>query len=143
MDYKIIGFPRTGNYVVREDVEPFGGRFLVVNKLSGNVYADPNKVSAELVDRYYDLTLREGNRQALVDRFKQISANDSEKVKQLTMPTLILWGKQDQLIPVEYAQHFQQDIKGSQLVVFDNLGHVPHEEDPQQTVSAVMKFLAL
>ena len=108
-----------------------------------NVYADPNKVSAELVDRYYDLTLREGNRQALVDRFKQISASDSEKVKQLTMPTLILWGKQDQLIPVEYAQHFQQDIKGSQLVVFDNLGHVPHEEDPQQTVSAVMKFLAL
>ncbi|HRH92343.1 MAG TPA: alpha/beta hydrolase, partial [Agitococcus sp.] len=108
-----------------------------------NVYADPNKVSSELVDRYYDLTLREGNRQALVDRFKQISANDSEKVKQLTMPTLILWGKQDQLIPVEYAQHFQQDIKGSQLVVFDNLGHVPHEEDPQQTVSAVMKFLAL
>lgn len=108
-----------------------------------NVYADPNKVSSELVDRYYDLTLREGNRQALVDRFKQISASDSEKVKQLTMPTLILWGKQDQLIPVEYAQHFQQDIKGSQLVVFDNLGHVPHEEDPQQTVSAVMKFLAL
>lgn len=54
MDYKIIGFPRTGNYVVREDVEPFGGRFLVVNKLSGNVYVDPNEIEDATVFKSYD-----------------------------------------------------------------------------------------
>jgi len=45
------------------------------------------------------------------------------------------------LIPLENAQHFKHDIAGSQLQIFDNLGHVPHEEDPQHTVDAVVKFL--
>ncbi|WP_107865556.1 alpha/beta fold hydrolase [Agitococcus lubricus] len=108
-----------------------------------NVYADPNKVSTDLVDRYYDLTLREGNRRALVERFKQVSADNSDAIKTISQPTLILWGKQDQLIPVELANKFHQDIQGSQLLVLDGLGHVPHEEDPQQTVKAVIDFLAL
>jgi len=57
-------------------------------------------------------------------------------------PTLILWGGQDRLIPPDNALHFQRDIAGSRLVMFDALGHVPHEEDPAQTVAAVQDFLA-
>ena len=57
------------------------------------------------------------------------------------MPTLILWGGQDRLIPPEVAQRFARDIAGSKLVVFDNLGHVPQEEDPARTVAEVRRFL--
>jgi pimeloyl-ACP methyl ester carboxylesterase len=39
------------------------------------------------------------------------------------------------------AQQFQQDIAGSQLVVFDELGHVPQEEDPARSVAPVKTFL--
>jgi pimeloyl-ACP methyl ester carboxylesterase len=46
------------------------------------------------------------------------------------------------LIPPENAQLFARDIKGSKLVMFDALGHVPQEEDAKQTVAAVQAFLA-
>lgn len=110
-----------------------------------NVYGDLSKVTPELVDRYYELTLREGNRQALAYRFDQMQKADVAKgmaaIRALKVPTLILWGGKDRLIPVENGSRFAADIAGSQLVVFDDLGHVPQEEDPQRTVQALRKFL--
>ncbi len=108
-----------------------------------NVYGDPAKVTPELVDLYYDMTLREGNRRALGFRFAQPLAVQPERIATLKMPTLILWGGQDRLIPPDNAQRFAKDIAGSQLVMFDALGHVPHEEDPAATVAAVKKFLGV
>jgi pimeloyl-ACP methyl ester carboxylesterase len=107
-----------------------------------NVYGNPALVTPALVDRYYDLALRAGNRHALVVRFKQLNPGEmAERIPGLHLPTLIIWGGRDHLIPLENAQHFKHDIAGSQLQIFDNLGHVPHEEDPQHTVDAVVKFL--
>jgi len=109
-----------------------------------NVYADPSKVTPELVDRYYELTLREGNRESLTQRMKlrETDAQAAELIKTIGQPTLILWGAQDRLIPEPSGQRFHQDIAGSQYVVFDGLGHVPQEEDPQRSVAEVLKFLA-
>ena len=107
-----------------------------------NVYGDPARVTPALVDRYEALTLREGNRKALVQRFSQSNFEGSgSRVKAIKQPTLIIWGGRDQLIPVENAYFFERDIAGSQLKVFDDLGHVPHEEDPARTVAAVQVFL--
>lgn len=108
-----------------------------------NVYGDPAKVTPELVDRYLELTLRAGNRGALVERFRQSPSGEfTAQIPQVRQPTLILWGGQDRLIPPGNATQFQRDITGSRLVMFDALGHVPHEEDPAQTVAAVKAFLA-
>jgi pimeloyl-ACP methyl ester carboxylesterase len=108
-----------------------------------NVYGHPDKVTPELVDRYYEITLRQGNRKSLVQRFVQAPLGiDEERIKELKVPTLILWGGRDRLIPLEYAGLFNRDIAGSELVVFDDLGHVPQEEDAVRTVSAAKAFLA-
>ena len=107
-----------------------------------NVYGHPDKVTPELVDRYYEITLRQGNRKSLVQRFVQAPLGiDEERIKELKVPTLILWGGRDRLIPLEYAGLFNRDIAGSELVVFDDLGHVPQEEDATRTVGAVKAFL--
>jgi pimeloyl-ACP methyl ester carboxylesterase len=107
-----------------------------------NVYGNPDLVSDELVDRYYDLSLRSGNRDALKERFKQMSPGGLvDKIQTINVPTLIIWGAKDRLIPPEMGTKFNQDIANSQLIVFDELGHVPHEEDPESTVSAVKRFL--
>jgi pimeloyl-ACP methyl ester carboxylesterase len=107
-----------------------------------NVYGDPGRVDDALVDRYFELTLREGNRRALVQRFQQNRrGEDAERIRELKLPALILWGGRDRLIPPEVAQRFKADIAGSELVLFDELGHVPHEEDPQRTVAPVKDFL--
>jgi pimeloyl-ACP methyl ester carboxylesterase len=116
-------------------------RPLVVASLR-NVYGDPSRISEDLVDRYHQLALREGNRRALVQRLQQnLRGQDAERIGQLKLPTLILWGGRDRLIPPSVAGQFQRDIAGSELVVFDVLGHVPHEEDPQRTLAPVQAFL--
>jgi len=108
-----------------------------------NVYGHPERVTPELIDRYYDLATRAGNRQALVERFRQARPGaDIDRLGEIRAPTLILWGGRDRLIPPTYAQRFAQDIHGSTLVQFDDLGHVPHEEDPQRTLAALQDFLA-
>jgi pimeloyl-ACP methyl ester carboxylesterase len=116
-------------------------RFLLERDVR-SVYGDPNKVTPQLVDLYFELALREGNRRALGLRMREPRAIAPERIAKITQPTLILWGGQDRLIPPPYAQLFAKDIKGSKLVMFESLGHVPQEEDPKQTVAAVQAFLA-
>lgn len=109
-----------------------------------NVYVRQERVTPALVDRYYELTLRAGNRQALVERFRQApSGQGAARIATLRLPTLILWGEGDRLIPPENAAYFARDIPGSEVVMFPGLGHVPHEEDPAVTVAAVRRFLGL
>ncbi len=109
-----------------------------------SVYGDPGKVTQELVDRYYELALREGNRQALGRRFAVLLKEDhSKRIAEIKQPTLILWGGRDRLIPPAQAERFHKDIAGSQLVMFDDLGHVGQEEDPARTVAAVKRFLGI
>jgi pimeloyl-ACP methyl ester carboxylesterase len=71
-----------------------------------------------------------------------VVVSHSDQVKNIKTPTLILWGAKDKLIPLENGKRFEADIVGSKLVVFDALGHVPHEEDALSTVDALKTFLA-
>lgn len=118
-------------------------RPLVVQGLA-TAYADPTKITDALVDRYHELALREGNRHALVQRLRQrADTSGVERVPRLKLPTLVLWGARDSIIPLSVGQRFAQAISGSKLVVFDDLGHVPQEEDPARTVKPVREFLGL
>ena len=116
-------------------------RFIVKSSVE-NVYFDKSKVTYTLVDRYFDLTLRAGNRQAFVDRFKM---KDDEKayikIKNIVQPTLILWGENDLLIPVENAYKFQIDLPNNSLFLLDKCGHVPMEESPKESLKPVIDFL--
>ncbi len=115
-------------------------RFMVKSSLQ-DTYGDKTKVTPALVDRYRELTLREGNRRAFGLRMRLDLAASPERIANIKQPTLLLWGGQDRLIPPHFAQRFAKDIAGSKLVMFDALGHLPHEEDPMQTVAAVKSFL--
>jgi pimeloyl-ACP methyl ester carboxylesterase len=106
-----------------------------------DVYGDPSRVTAALVDRYYELALREGNRVALMRRMDQMVAGPVGRLPQIKVPTLILWGAKDRLVPPTWAQAFHEAIPGSRLVVFPGLGHVPQEEDPAATLAALRDWL--
>ena len=106
------------------------------------VYADPKRITEATVDRYYELTLRAGNRAALVQRAQTWSRSEGvAKVSGVGAPTLVLWGGRDAVLPPALAQRFIADIPGARLQVFDDLGHVPQEEDPARTVAVVKAFL--
>ena len=118
-------------------------RFVVKASVE-NVYADKSKVTKALVDRYFDLTLRTGNRQALVDRMLLVyDTSRVTQIKNIKQPTLVLWGEQDLLITTKSADRFHNDLPNDTLVILKNVGHMPMEENPQESLAAVLNFLKL
>jgi pimeloyl-ACP methyl ester carboxylesterase len=59
------------------------------------------------------------------------------------VPTLIVWGSADTVIPATDANRFAADIRGSELVILPGIGHLPQEEDPDETVAALLRFIVL
>ena len=118
----------------------FTPRFLVEKSLK-EVYADHSKVTEQLVDQYYDMVCRTGNRAALVAWAGMVDDDNYRKIKQIQTPTLILWGEADTWIPVEDAYRFEKALPNNRVVIFKDLGHIPQEEDPAETVKEVLVFL--
>ncbi len=96
-----------------------------------------------MIDRYWELHLYPGNRRATVQRFGQYSGDDgaAAKLTSLNVPTLILWGRDDKLIPVSVAAWFNSQIKGSRVSILDGIGHIPMEEAPDRSLAPVLELL--
>ena len=116
----------------------------VVEASVRDVYGEPSRATPEIVDRYVELSLRAGNRRALIERLKLAPVDAiTDQIPKVRVPTLILWGGRDRLIPPDAAERFRRDISGSRLVLFDDLGHVPQEENPSRTLAAAKEFLGV
>jgi pimeloyl-ACP methyl ester carboxylesterase len=61
----------------------------------------------------------------------------------LGIPVLILWGREDQVLPVDAGERINSEIKKSELVVFDKVGHVPHWEKPEEFNKLVLDFVKI
>jgi pimeloyl-ACP methyl ester carboxylesterase len=112
----------------------------VVRKSLEDVYGDKALVSDSLVTIYENMLLREGNRRALIKRFKYVQP-DSNLVKKVNAPTMVIWGDRDFLIPIANAYKFQRDLTNDTLVIMKGIGHVPMEESPELVISAVNFFI--
>jgi pimeloyl-ACP methyl ester carboxylesterase len=115
--------------------------YLVAQGLRAAHYDDA-QVDEALIERYRDLTLREGSREAIMKRFGGPREEESPvDLSVLSQPTLILWGRHDTLIGVDVAEQFDDALPDSELVIYEDLGHVPMEEAPQRTAEDVRAFL--
>ncbi len=105
-------------------------------------YADPDKLSDDVVTRYHDLMLLPGVRAALLERLAQVVKHDPvAKLASITAPTLLMWGEKDALIPASNAADYRKVMKSTQLVTFPGVGHIPQEEAPEVSLAAVRAFL--
>lgn len=107
------------------------------------VYYDDSKITDELIDRYFNLTLREGNREAFIARARESRDYNKfrERLKQIDSETLIIWGRHDRWIPVEHTEQYKKLIRNSTIKIFENAGHVPMEEIPVETAETALQFL--
>ncbi len=106
-----------------------------------DVYGNDEKVTDELVTRYYELGLREGNRAALIARMNEDFESRYQEVSQIKQPTLVMWGDGDIWIPPSDAEKFNNDLPNSTLKYYVGVGHVPMEEEPEKTVRDAINFL--
>lgn len=116
----------------------------IVARTVREVYYDDRKINDTLVNRYFEMLLRPGNRQAYVDRVNQLVERPKaghEKIKEIKTPTLIQWGKKDTWIPLANGEKFHHDLANSILIAYDTTGHVPMEETPWNTVKDARLFL--
>ena len=65
----------------------------------------------------------------------------TEKLSSITVPTMLIWGEKDPVIPVKYADSFVSGIKDCRFFRMDRCGHTPYVEDPETFVKAVLDFL--
>jgi pimeloyl-ACP methyl ester carboxylesterase len=64
-----------------------------------------------------------------------------KRIHRATQPTLIVWGAQDRLAPVAYAEEFRSRLPNAEVVVVDDAGHVPQLEQREQVSRALLDFL--
>ena len=59
----------------------------------------------------------------------------------INQPTLVVWGREDKLIPLSFGERFHQEIKASRFCVIENCGHMPHVECPEKLNAVLLQFL--
>lgn len=100
-------------------------------------------IDKEMVDGYYKPMKTEGAFESLIKLVRNLSYTefDYNKVKEIKVPTLIIWGTEDKWMPVSDAHRFHKDIKNSKLVLMTSCGHAPQEETPEKVIDEITKFI--
>lgn len=112
----------------------------ILDTIYAQVYGNRNNMSDKTKKMYYDFLRRKGTRAALSKMVNDLDLSGS-RIKNIQVPTLILWGKKDAWVPPKTAYYFHNDIQQSQLIMYPHLGHVPQEEAPATTVRDALQFL--
>ena len=109
------------------------------------VYFDDSKITEAAVRAYAEPLRQPGGRHALIATARRIvPENVDELVRryaELNSPALILWGRQDALVPLPIAERLHRALEGSELKVIEECGHAPLEEKPEEAAPLVLDFL--
>lgn len=137
-----LGFKLAGRWYTDWIFENVTPRNVVEEGLRKSV-TNQGIVTEAAIDRYWELIRHPGNRSATAMRFAWYRTGRSElPIDTIRLPTLIIWGEDDKLIPVEVATEMHRRIAGSQIRVFPDMGHIPMEEYPKETAATVGPFLS-
>ncbi len=100
-------------------------------------------VTPAMVDRYWELLRYPGNRGATLDRFAAYRNEGGEDaLRTIAAPALILWGRDDRLIPVSSAQWLAERLPNARVTILDHVGHIPMEEAPDRSLAPVLALLS-
>ncbi|WP_300577713.1 alpha/beta hydrolase [Phenylobacterium sp.] len=135
--FKLLENP-VGRSVLRHlDPRPLAGRGL------RQAYGDEALVTPDLVDRYVELARAPGHRAILTDPRRRSGAEPvtPETFAAVSVPTLVMVGALDQVIPAERGAGFAQGIPGARLITYAEGGHVPMEQLPDRTAQDLRAFL--
>ena len=139
-----IGFQIARTPVIRDLAKYITPRSIIASSLDTSV-ANKSVVTDAAIDRYWNLLRYPGNRQATLDRFAlvhNVEPATAVAMARIKVPTLVMWGQEDGLIPVSSARWFADKIAGARLVVYPGIGHIPMEESPDRSARDLDAFLS-
>jgi pimeloyl-ACP methyl ester carboxylesterase len=136
--FRLINNDYIAPYLANIDPKP-----LMKNGLEA-AFADKSMATNRLVNRYSDMALAPGHRPMLGAITRGVSQEEvasKEKLALIKVPTLILWGDKDELVPVSNARKFNEAIAGSKVIIYPNIGHLPYEEAAEASARDLRAFL--
>ena len=137
-----LAFKLAGHWYSDWILERITPRSIVIDGLKKG-FTDHSLINDKMIDRYWELALHPGNRRATAIRFTYYREGRSElPVAKIKVPTLIIWGADDKIIPLAVGEELEKRISGSELIVFDGVGHTPMEEIPLRSAAAAKEFMA-
>jgi pimeloyl-ACP methyl ester carboxylesterase len=137
-----IGFAIAQTPGINLLVEQITPRSLIAQSLEQSVSVK-SVVTEAAVDRYWELLRYPGNRRATLKRFAYPYDPLTEaEIAGITAPTLILWGEEDRLIPVEAGRWLAKTMPNAALVIYPRIGHLPQEEAVEATLGDLQPWLA-
>ncbi|MBN1493680.1 MAG: alpha/beta hydrolase, partial [Candidatus Omnitrophica bacterium] len=117
----------------------------LVHDLIHTGYFDKAKITRASLAEYASILAMPGAKLSLIKSARYITDNDVDymhyRFNQLRVPTLIIWGENDQIMSVYDAHRFYEDIPNADLVLIPECGHFPQEECPEETAADIQQFL--
>jgi pimeloyl-ACP methyl ester carboxylesterase len=108
------------------------------------IFFDPARSDDEAVRARFALSLAKGDGwtiHSLLSNRSIVAECVDDKLGQITVPTLVVWGGQDKIVPLEDGKDFAARIPGARLVVVPGSGHAPGIEKPDELLAAIEPFL--
>lgn len=110
----------------------------------GFVAASGEAAPNETVRQYTDFARAPGHREALLRvsaRTDGASDDALERLQSLSLPILVLQGEGDEIVPADHARRFVEAVPQAELVIYTDVGHLPHEQIPDVTLTDLRAFL--
>jgi len=121
---------------------PKRGDYDYIKKKAEDTFYEPATATKELVDEIFDIVNDRNKAIRVVATAKSaIRHNLRERLHTITAPTLLIWGKEDQVTPAFVGEEFHERIQNSQLVILDKCGHAPMMEHPDVFNAHLEAFL--
>jgi len=108
----------------------------VVQQTLQRGWGTPSRLTKDIVKRYHEMVLREGNRVSAARFFKVLKEHSKNEhlglgIKDISVPTFLMWGVQDGWTPIEYLDLWLEDVADAEFMRYPSVGHYPHEEIPR------------
>ena len=129
--------------VMKSFLTKFTPKFFATQGLSSSVY-DQELATSELANQFHELTLMEGSRAAILSMFgsrtDRSGFSGPEIFRDIVVPTLVIHGKEDNIIDVGSSKYFQENIPNVEVKIYEKIGHLPMYEAPQKTARDIKDF---
>ncbi len=122
---------------------PKRGDYEYVRTKTRAIFYDPEVATKELIDEVYDIVNDRTKALRIVWTAKSaLRQNLADRMKDIHVPTLLVWGRQDHVTPPSVAEKFDELIDDTELVFVENCGHAPMMEHPEEFNRILENFLA-
>lgn len=108
------------------------------------VFHDKSRVTEEFVRESWEMKMKANDgftERSIWSNPKVASEGVKDRIKTITVPTLIVWGADDELVPLEQGREYAAGISGARLTVVPDCGHAPSVEKPKEFLAAVLPFI--